>query len=100
MDKHLEVSYAFGACVLSGLTISCHQILAAKYFDTLFLKAEVSNVPFLVAKMQVQVLPCVVGFVNGQSKMKYVPRLFPASASGADDNFEQNCGIRRATWWR
>lgn len=41
----------------------------------MFLRAEVSNVPFLVTKMEVQVLPCVVGFVSGVSKMKYVSRL-------------------------
>lgn len=44
--------------------------LVAKHFDTLFIKAEVSNVPFLVTKMEVKVLPCVVGFVDGLSKMK------------------------------
>ncbi|KAL8281495.1 hypothetical protein RQP46_006179 [Phenoliferia psychrophenolica] len=46
--------------------------LAAKHFDTLFICAEVSNVPFLVNKIEVQVLPCVVGFVGGVSKMKIV----------------------------
>lgn len=46
--------------------------LAAKHFDTLFICAEVSNVPFLVNKIDVRVLPCVVGFVGGISKMKIV----------------------------
>ncbi|KAM0755595.1 thioredoxin-like protein [Meredithblackwellia eburnea MCA 4105] len=46
--------------------------LAAKHHDTLFLRAEVSNVPFLVDKIQVRVLPCVVGFVEGVSKMKII----------------------------
>lgn len=46
------------------------QKLAAKHFDTLFICAEVSNVPFLVNKIEVQVLPCVVGFVSGISKIK------------------------------
>ena len=44
--------------------------MAAKHVDTLFLKADVANVPFLVHKMEVKVLPCVVGFVEGNSKMK------------------------------
>lgn len=48
------------------------QKLAPKHLDTLFLKAEVSNVPFLVTKLGVKVLPCVVGFVDGISKMKYL----------------------------
>ncbi|BGP44669.1 hypothetical protein JCM10450v2_000483 [Rhodotorula kratochvilovae] len=46
--------------------------LAAKHTDTLFLRAEVANVPFLVAKLEVKVLPCVVGFVDGVTKMKLV----------------------------
>ena len=45
--------------------------MAKKHFNTLFLKIEVSNAPFLVSKMEVQVLPCIVGFVAGVSKMKY-----------------------------
>ncbi|GAA6049517.1 hypothetical protein JCM3770_000826 [Rhodotorula araucariae] len=46
--------------------------LAAKHTDTLFLRADVANVPFLVAKLEVKVLPCVVGFVEGVTKMKLV----------------------------
>ncbi|ORY69298.1 thioredoxin-like protein [Leucosporidium creatinivorum] len=53
MDKHLEK-------------------LAAKHFDTLFLRANVANVPFLVTKLEIKVLPCVVGFVDGLSKLKIV----------------------------
>ncbi|BGO99332.1 Phosducin-like protein 1 [Rhodotorula toruloides] len=46
--------------------------LAAKHLDTLFLKADVANVPFLVTKLDVKVLPCVIGFVDGVTKMKLV----------------------------
>ncbi|GAA5896908.1 Plp1p [Sporobolomyces salmoneus] len=53
MDKHLER-------------------LAEKHTDTLFLKADVANVPFLVNKLGVKVLPCVIGFAEGNSKMKLV----------------------------
>ncbi|GAA5922278.1 Plp1p [Sporobolomyces koalae] len=53
MDKHLER-------------------LAEKHGDTLFLKADVANMPFLVNKLSVKVLPCVIGFVDGVSKMKLV----------------------------
>ncbi|GAA6007283.1 hypothetical protein JCM11491_003074 [Sporobolomyces phaffii] len=53
MDKHLER-------------------LAEKHTDTLFLKADVANMPFLVNKLTVKVLPCVIGFAEGVSKMKLV----------------------------
>ncbi|GAA5835969.1 hypothetical protein JCM3766R1_005113 [Sporobolomyces carnicolor] len=53
MDKHLER-------------------LAEKHTDTLFFKADVANVPFLVNKLGVKVLPCVIGFAEGASKMKLV----------------------------
>ncbi|GAA5826983.1 hypothetical protein JCM11251_002193 [Rhodosporidiobolus azoricus] len=46
--------------------------LAAKHTDTLFVKADVANVPFLVTKLEVKVLPCVIGFVDGISKFKLV----------------------------
>ncbi|GJN91495.1 hypothetical protein Rhopal_004518-T1 [Rhodotorula paludigena] len=46
--------------------------LAAKHTDTLFLRADVANVPFLVNKLEIKVLPCVIGFVDGVSKMKLV----------------------------
>jgi hypothetical protein len=39
--------------------------LAPKHFDTRFLKMNVENAPFLVTKLKVQVLPCVIAFVNG-----------------------------------
>lgn len=29
-----------------------------------------ANVPFLVTKLEIKVLPCVVGFVDGLSKLK------------------------------
>ncbi len=41
--------------------------LAAKHTDTRFLKMKVENAPFLVVKLKVQVLPCVVAFANGVS---------------------------------
>jgi hypothetical protein len=39
--------------------------LAPKHFDTRFLKMNVENAPFLVTKLKVQVLPCVIAFVDG-----------------------------------
>lgn len=44
--------------------------LAPKHFDTLFLRADVANVPFLVTKLAIKTLPCVIGFVDGTTKMK------------------------------
>ncbi|KFZ23407.1 hypothetical protein V502_02097 [Pseudogymnoascus sp. VKM F-4520 (FW-2644)] len=41
--------------------------LAKKHFDTRFLKMSVDNAPFLVTKLRVQVLPCVICFVGGIS---------------------------------
>lgn len=72
MDAHLEASILHSRRSQStGRADSLRsQKLAAKYFDTLFVKANVANVPFLVHKMEVKVLPCVVGFVEGNSKMK------------------------------
>lgn len=46
------------------------QKLASKHTDTLFIRADVANVPFLVTKLDIKVLPCVIGFVNGVSKLK------------------------------
>ena len=41
--------------------------MAKKHTDTRFLKMNVENAPFLVTKLKVQVLPCVLAFVNGVS---------------------------------
>ena len=41
------------------------EALAPKHFDTRFLSVDVQNAPFLVAKLKIQVLPCVIAFVNG-----------------------------------
>lgn len=39
--------------------------LAPKHFDTRFIGVDVQNAPFLVAKLKIQVLPCVIAFVDG-----------------------------------
>lgn len=41
------------------------QVLAAKHFGTKFVKADVETVPFFVNKLKVQVLPCLVLFMDG-----------------------------------
>lgn len=41
--------------------------LAEKHFDTRFVGISVDNAPFLVVKLGIQVLPCVIGFRKGVS---------------------------------
>ncbi|KNE57642.1 hypothetical protein AMAG_04507 [Allomyces macrogynus ATCC 38327] len=53
MDKHLEA-------------------LASKHFRTRFIKVNVENAPFLVDRLKVKVLPCVVLFVDGISKDRVI----------------------------
>lgn len=48
------------------------QALAPKHFDTRFLRINVENAPFLVTKLKIQVLPCVLAFVNGVSTERIV----------------------------
>lgn len=49
MDKHLE-------------------ILAQRHIHTRFVKINVQDCPFLVTRLQIQVLPCVIPFINGIGK--------------------------------
>jgi len=46
--------------------------LAAKYFSTLFIRAFVENVPWLVERLGVRILPCVMCFVDGVSTDKII----------------------------
>jgi hypothetical protein len=51
------------------------QALAPKYFNTRFLRVFVENVPFLVEKLALKVLPCVMAvicFIRGVSKDRHV----------------------------
>ena len=48
------------------------QALAPKHFDTRFLRINVDNAPFLVTKLKIQVLPCVLAFVNGVSTERII----------------------------
>lgn len=49
MDKHLET-------------------LAQRHIHTRFVKIDVESCPFLVTRLQIQVLPCVIPFINGIGK--------------------------------
>lgn len=59
------------------------QTLAPKHFDTRFVKINVENAPFLVTKLKVQVLPCVIAFVDGIS----VDRIVGFEGLGQGDRF-------------
>ncbi len=48
------------------------QKLAPKYFGTLFIRVFVENVPWLVERLGIKVLPCVMIFVGGTSKDRSV----------------------------
>lgn len=47
-------------------------ILAKRHKHTLFLKAAVENAPFLVDRLGVKVLPCVISFVDGNARDRIV----------------------------
>ncbi|KAI9204973.1 thioredoxin-like protein [Polychytrium aggregatum] len=64
VDKHLE-------------------ILSRKHFKTKFAKVDVESVPFLVERLKIQVLPCIISFVDGIS----VDRLVGFEELGSTDNF-------------
>lgn len=80
MDGHLEVRFGFRLFPSPQVLASeganskppCSSMkkLAPKHLDTLFLRADVANVPFLVTKLAIKTLPCVIGFVDGTTKMK------------------------------
>ncbi|TFY67793.1 hypothetical protein EVG20_g3811 [Dentipellis fragilis] len=57
--------------------------IAPKYFQTRFIRVFVENVPFLVEKLGIKVLPCVLCFVNGVSK----DRIVGFEELGNKDNF-------------
>ncbi|KAG0017666.1 hypothetical protein BGZ82_000684 [Podila clonocystis] len=64
VDKHLEA-------------------LAKKHIKTKFVKIKVEDAPFLVEKLQVKVLPCVISFTDGMA----VDRLIGFEELGNTDNF-------------
>ncbi|KAI7900436.1 thioredoxin-like protein [Cokeromyces recurvatus] len=58
--------------------------LAKKYYDARFIKIDVQNAPFLVEKLQVRVLPCVIAWVDGYAQTKIVG----FDALGNTDSFQ------------
>lgn len=58
--------------------------LAPKYFHTRFFRVFVENIPWLVERLSIKVLPCVVCFVDGASR----DRLIGFEELGNDDSFD------------
>jgi hypothetical protein len=58
--------------------------LAPKYYNTRFFRVFVENVPWLVERLGIKVLPCVICFVNGVSK----DRIIGFEELGNNDAFE------------
>jgi thiol-disulfide isomerase/thioredoxin len=73
MDKHIAVGISPFVMVFS---LPFLQKLAPKYFNTRFFRVFVENVPWLVEKLQVKVLPCVVCFVDGVTRDRYALPFF------------------------
>lgn len=46
--------------------------LAPRHFEVRFARVDVRDCPFLVEKLNVRVLPCVIGFVDGLSRERIV----------------------------
>ncbi|KAF9977886.1 hypothetical protein BGZ73_004482 [Actinomortierella ambigua] len=59
------------------------ETLAKKHYKTKFMKIKVENAPFLVEKLQVKVLPCVMSFVDGSA----VDKMIGFEELGNTDNF-------------
>jgi len=47
------------------------QELARRHYATRFVRVDVKDVPFLVDRLKIQVLPCIVSFVNGITVDRY-----------------------------
>ena len=62
------------------------EILAKKYLYTRFVRVYVENVPFLVDRMDIKVLPCVISFIDG----KGVDRLLGFEGVSEGDSFSSS----------
>jgi hypothetical protein len=64
MDQHLRVRNELPC----EFDLIMQQKLAPKHFNTRFIRVFVENVPWLVERLGIQVLPCVICFVKGVTK--------------------------------
>ncbi|CAI4055611.1 hypothetical protein N7582_000384 [Saccharomyces uvarum] len=65
---HFELE-SFGKCQYMNEKL---EILARRHLTTRFIKVNVGTCPFLVNKLNVKVLPFVLGYKNGLEKVRYV----------------------------
>lgn len=72
MDKHLAVSNILFLEETRLLMDLLYQKLAPKYYATRFIRVFVENMPWLVEKLAIKVLPCLMCFIDGVSKDRYV----------------------------
>lgn len=47
-------------------------VLARRYLNSKFVRINVEDCPFLVEKLNIKVLPCVLGYINGLEKTRVV----------------------------
>lgn len=71
MDKHLQVCLGLFGSQSHNTDSFFIQTLARKHHQTRFVKVDVENVPFLVERMEIKVLPCIVMFLNGIGVDRY-----------------------------
>ena len=73
MHQHLTAcNFAIN---VSLMVLMIRQTLSHKYIGTRFIRVFVENVPFLVEKLGIKVLPCVIAFNKGVSSGRYVSLL-------------------------
>ncbi|KAI9661903.1 MAG: hypothetical protein M1821_009143 [Bathelium mastoideum] len=70
----------FGRCTVMDTKL---ELLAPRHFDTRLLRINVDNAPFLVTKLKIQVLPCVIAFIDGIG----VDRIIGFEGLGKGDTF-------------
>ena len=51
--------------MLREISSKDEQSLAVSHYEARFLKINVENCPFLVTRLGIQVLPCVIAFIDG-----------------------------------
>ncbi|KAK9459346.1 thioredoxin-like protein [Lipomyces oligophaga] len=95
--KHVVVHFfhpSFKRCAIMTARL---QALTAKHMETRFININVDNAPFLVVRLGIKVLPCVVCFIDGIEKL----RLVGFDKLGNQDDFSsealeftlQKCGV-------
>ena len=52
--------------------VNLKQTLAPLHVETRFLRINVTNATFLVTKLNVQILPCVISFIDGMGKDRII----------------------------